>query len=347
MPGIVNGEAASVANPLLPFFYQENGILMDVYALRFEVFASGSATLKHSVTLDGSADKVGTGVYAAPFDTSIVALQPGTYDAVWYYRARDTDSEATLSYKFEVLDPAYFRSGRQFVGYIPADTDILSPYEMKDRHRIINAVSRDVERMTGRFFFPRYMSLRHSVRPKTSILWFDQPIIGLNSVVFESAGVVSGTLTETDVELADLRIFNRHLQYLLSPDDRQNPKIGFARVGGSAADLIEPSVFPSGLKNIRVTGVFGYTDPDDGPFGMTPPSLQEVVEALSYRRIIDPTGSDLMLRDPSRVKKARTRDQEIQFDTSGRPGAGTLTGDSRLDDILTAYTRPAHIGVAG
>lgn len=347
MPGIVNGEAASVANPLLPFFYQDNGILTDIYALRFEIFASGSVAVKHAAVLDTAADKVGTGVYAAPLDTSVVTLQPGTHDLVWHYRVLDTDAEQSLAYKFEVLDPAYFRYGRQFVSYIPSDIDILSPYDMKDRHRVINAVSHDVERMTGRFFFPRYMVSRHSVRPKTSILWFDQPIIGLNSVVFESAGVISGTLTETDVELADLRIFNRHLNYLLSPDDRQNPKIGFARVGGAAADLIEPSVFPRGLKNIRVTGVFGYTDPDGGPFGMTPTSLQEVVETLAYRRIVDPTGSDMASRDPSRVKKARTRDQEIQFDTSGRPGAGTLTGDSRLDDILTAYTRPAHIGVAG
>lgn len=347
MPGIVNGEAASTANPLLPFFYQENGILTDLYSLSFEIFSSGSSTVKHSATLDLVSDKIGTGAYAAPLNTSVVTLQPGTHDIVWSYRASDTVAAKSLSYKFEVLDPAYFRSGSQFVAYIPADVEVLNPYEMKDRHRLINAVSRDVERMTGRFFFPRYMDIRCTVRPKSSILWLDQPIIGLNSVVFESAGVISGTLTETDVELADLRIFNRHLSYLLSPDDRQNPKIGFARVGGTAADVIEPSVFPRGLKNIKVTGAFGYTDPDGGPFGETPLPLQEVVEALTYRRIVDPTGSDMMLRDPSRVKKARTRDQEIQFDTSGRPGAGTLTGDSRLDDILTAYTRPAYIGVAG
>lgn len=350
MPGIVNGEAASVANPLLPFFYQDEGVLTNLYALRFEIFASGSAVLKHSASLDMALDKVADGYYAAPLDTSVVTLAAGAHDIVWYYKVLDTSEEVSLSYKFEVLDPAYFRTGKQFVSYIPSDATILDPYDMKDRHKITNAVSRDIERMTGRFFFPKYMVVKHSVRPKSSIIWMDQPIIGVNSVVFESAGVISGTLTETDVSLEDLRIFNRHLGYLLSPDDRENPKIGFARVGGTAADVIEPSIFPDGLKNIKVTGVFGYTDPDGGPFGETPLPLQEVVETLAYRRIADPSGTNLWLRDPSRVRKARTRDQEIHFDTSGGSGSsggGTLTGDSHLDDILMAYMRPAHIGVAG
>jgi hypothetical protein len=46
------------------------------------------------------------------------------------------------------------------------------------------------------------------------------------------------------------------------------------------------------------------------------------------------------------VKKARTRDQEIQFDTSLSKHA-TMTGDIRLDDILVDYMRPTHVGVAG
>jgi hypothetical protein len=350
MPGIANGEAASVANPLLPFFYQNEGVLTDIYSLRFEIYAVGTVAVKHAANLDMTADKVAMGVYAAPFDSSTVTLTPGAHEIVWYYKVESSSSETSLSYRFEVLDPAYFRTGKQFMSYIPSDVAILDPFDMKDRHRITNSVSRDIERMTGRFFFPRYMDIKHSVRPKSSIIWLDQPVIGVNSVVFESAGVISGTLTTTDVELADLRIFNRHLNFLLTPDDRQNPKIGFARVGGTAADVIEPSIFPSGLKNIKVTGVFGYTDPDGGPFGETPQPLQEVIETLAYRRIADPSGTNLWLRDPSRVKKARTRDQEIQFDTSGgsgSSGSGTLTGDSHLDDILMAYMRPPHIGVAG
>lgn len=346
MPGIVNGEVASVANPLLPFFYQENGVLTNLHSLRFEIYAVGSATVKHSASLGMTDDRVATGYYTAPLDTSVATLSLGAHDIVWYYKVDDASSEQTLTYRFEVLDPTYFRAGGSFVAYVSSDLQVLSAYDMKDRQRVINSVSRDIERMTGLFFFPRYMDLRKSVRPHSSILWLDQPIIGIGSVVFESAGVISGTLTETDVELADLRIFNRHLSYQLSPDDRQNPKIGFARVGGTAADVIAPSVFPRGLKNIKVSGAFGYTDPNGSPFGETPSPLQEVVETLAYRRIADPTGTDLMLRDPSRVKKARTRDQEIQFDTSGS-AAGTLTGDSRLDDILFGYMRPAHVGAAG
>jgi hypothetical protein len=56
-----------------------------------------------------------------------------------------------------------------------------------------------------------------------------------------------------------------------------------------------------------------------------------------------------MLQNPGRVKKAKTRDQEIQFDTKGSAGdaSSTMTGDVRLDNILLSYCRPSHVGVAG
>lgn len=349
MPGIVKGEVASCARPLLPFFYQEEGILVDLYSLRYEVYPAGSTVLKASGTInqdgcDVGGNRVSAGYYVAPLDSSL--LDQGCHEIVWFYKTTGSSEELQLSYKFEVLNPAKFRTGIGYEAYVGSDHPLLDPFPMDDRQRFLQVVSREVDRLTGRFFFPKFITLKHSVRPPSSIIWVDQPIIGLASVVFESSGVVSSTLTETDVELEDLRIFNRHLAGVITPDDRDNPKIGFARVG-RVVDLIEPPIFPTGLKNIKVEGVFGYTDPDGGPFGMVPLPLQEVVERLTYRRIVDPGGTDIMLQDPNRVKKAKTRDQEIQFDTSGYSSGSSMTGDARLDDILYDYFRPAHVGVAG
>ena len=204
---------------------------------------------------------------------------------------------------------------------------------------------RSVEPKPGRFFAPRFMRLDHTVRPDSAYVWLDQPIIGISSVVVEYAGVVSDTLDTEEIQLANLRVFNRHLDYVLTPDDRDNPKIVFAQVGISA-DMVEWSHFPSGPRNVQITGVFGFTDPDGSPFGVTPAPLKDVTQSLVSRRLTDPLGLNPFAQGSGRVKKAKTRDQEIQFDTSLSKDA-TMTGDMRLDTILADYARPPHVGVAG
>lgn len=351
MPSIVLGQASSCSNPLLPFFYQEGGLMADLYALRYEVFRLEQASILVSGTIDTDlcsegGNKIATGYYVAPLDPQVEGLDEGPYEIVWYYKPASTDAEQATSYYFEVLNASYFRVSRAYEGYAASNASALSAYDAHERQQAIFDASRQVERLTERIFFPRYMALSQTVRPSSRVLWFDQPVIGLSSIVLESADVVIGTLSTYEVDITGMRVFNRHLGYLLSPDDRDNPKIAFANVGEPNL-YIEPPMFPSGCKNVTVTGVFGYTDPDGGPFGIVPPPIAEVVTALAYKRLLDPLGKDPFLQQPGTVRSARTRDQSITFDTSGFSSSSSLTGDERLDKILLDYYRPPHVGVAG
>lgn len=349
MPGIVIGETSSGVNPLLPFFYQTGGILTDIYALSFKVYSLESGLEVHSASIntdlvaDGG-DKIATGYYNAPLDPSGLSLSAGAYEIEWTYQVEDGGPELKAVYAFEVLG-AKFRTGTRYSAYATSDLSQLSSFSIEDRQKALNAVSREIDRLTGRFFFPRYMRIDLSVRPESAVLWVDQPIIGIGSVVLEYAGVVSDSLTTEDIQLANLRIFNRHLGYVLTPDDRDNPKIEFAQVG-STTNLVEYSHFPAGTKNVQLTGVFGYTDPDGCPFGSIPEPLQDVTRTLVYKKLTDPLSIDPFAQGQGRVKKAKTRDQEIQFDTTTSKDA-TMTGDLRLDTILADYARPPHVGVAG
>jgi hypothetical protein len=354
MPGIVKGESVSCSNPLLPFFHQELGLLLDLYSLRYEIYVPGKAAAVASGVVNtdpcaGGGNRVAQGYYIAPISTT--SLDVGAHEILWYYKAAADGAEKKASYMFEVLDQRYFRAGSSYVGYVSSSEEVFTAYEPYVRQQVIQRASREVERLTGRFFFPRYLDIKHSVRPESSMVWLDEPIIGVTSVVVESLGVVSAEVQSTDVDLASLKIYNRHLTGLLSPDDRDNPRISFARLG-SASEYDSPSIFPWGEQNVVITGAFGYTDPDGSPFGVTPASLQEVVRILAYREVMDPTGTDYTLWHASSVTKARTRDQELQFGTGGGGGGGAasggyLTGDPRLDDILVNLMRPTHVGVAG
>lgn len=350
MPGIVLGETSSCANPLLPFFYQEDGFLTDINSLRWEVFKAGSAAVAASGTVNtdpctGGGNRMSAGYYVAALNPTAASLTAGAHSIVWYYKVTDTSIELEAAYNFEVLNPAYFRSSRQFESYVGSDVAVLDEYDLHIRQKALWRMSKEVDRLTGRFFFPRYLELRHTVRPEGRKLWIDQPIIGLNELIIEESGVITGTLDQYTLDNSTLRVYNRHLNYILSPDDRDNPRITFARVG-IPADLVTVTNFPRGELNIRAKGAFGFTDPDGGPFGMVPLPLEEVVSALAIRSLQDPDGTDLVAQNPGMVKKARTRDQEIQFDTTLSRHA-TMTGDIRLDDILMDYMRPSHVGVAG
>jgi hypothetical protein len=350
MPGILKSDASSCTNPLLPFFYQEEGLLKDIYALRFEICRIGSTTALVSVTVNMDTcelggDKLSTGYYVGLLNPTVSSLDVGAYEIIWYYKVVSTSTEKLASYRFEVLDPRYFRISSRYESYVSSDVAQLAAYDLADRQRALMQASKEVDRLTGRLFFPKYMELLHTVRPSSKRIWLDQPIIGVGEIILESAGVVTGTLSTYELDNQAIRIYNRHLSGLLSPDDRDNPRIAFAAIGVPAAS-IEPAFFPSGVKNIRIKGAFGYTDPDGSPFGEVPQPLKDVVLYLAFRRLVDPLGIDPTLTSPGRIRSAKTRDQSISFDTSGY-SSSSLTGDVRYDQILADYCRPPHVGVAG
>lgn len=347
MPGIVIGEVSSTSNPLLPFFYQWRGILADVYSIRYEVYTVGDTTVIKEDDLDmrlsPDGDKKATGYYVAPLDPEDLEMDAGSYEILFYYKTTETADEKSYGYGFEVLEKSTFRRGSAYKAYIPSSHTALEGFSTSEKQMAIYEASKFVDFLTGREFFPRYFDLLHTMQEDQPTIWLFIPVIGINEVAVTTLGVVSGTADDYLIDLTSLRVYNRHLSGMLVPDDRADPRI--------ALELADPTdrfflcnVLPQGELNVRVTGVFGYTDPDDSPIGMTPLPLQFVVQQLAYRKLVDPMATDPTLWNPAMVKKAKTRDQEIHFDNLISSNNAELTGNSKLDSILAQYMRPCYVG---
>jgi hypothetical protein len=354
MPGIVKGETSSKDNPLLPFFFQYEGILRDIYSLSFSIYphesgtaVTGLSNVTVNVTPNSSPSWISQGCYAPSIATT--TLSEGPYDIVWAYKYQSSDAELKASYSFEVLAAGPFRFGSQYAGYVLSDNALFSGYTRSLVQKAICDMSQEVDRICGRFFFPKYMTVIQSVRPRSSIANFVHPIIGVNSIAIDSILVYMTTPSYYNLDVGNIKVFNRHLSGYTAEDDRDGPKIVIATAGSTAdRNAVTIGSFPGGTKNLRVRGVWGYTDPDGSPFGCTPRPLQEVVESLVYRRLQDPSGTDISLWFPNRVTSAKTRDQSLSMASgSAMTLADSLTGNPRLDDILGRYCRPAYVGSAG
>lgn len=127
---------------------------------------------------------------------------------------------------------------------------------------LITRISRMIDLYTGRFFEPRSQTLSLDGTGGRSLLIGD-PIIEVTSITLD---------TDVELDLNDVRIYNRHLtENLTNPDDRDSPKIELytydlrddllSSVGSSILyELFFYSRWPEGTQNIEVVGYFGYTD---------------------------------------------------------------------------------------
>ena len=348
MPGIVIGEASSATNPLLPFFYQFRGFLANVANLRFEVYAVNGTDKLAEDTLDVQAVedggcRIATGYYFIPLDPEDLELEAGAYDLLCYYKVNTGDAEKAASYVFEVLDKSTFRIGAAYKSYVPSTITTLEGFSLAERQRALHDASKFVDFLTTREFFPRYMDLLHTMQESGPTIWLFQPVIGINQIAVTTTGILPGSEDDYLLDLSMTRVYNRHINGLLAPDDRMDPRIAL-ELTDSVDRFFLVNTLPKGELNVKITGVFGYTDPDGTPTGGVPAPLQFVVEQLAYRKLADPSGTDPLLWNPSAIKKAKTRDQEIHFDTLISGANSELTGNARLDSILAQYMRPPYVG---
>jgi hypothetical protein len=354
MPGVVLEEAVNGDNPLLQFFYQQAGQLTDVVALSLQIVdltVNAERLAETPVTLTDYAlggARLGPGRYTATFTpTAADGWSPGTHDAIWRYTVEAGGPQKVWRQHFEVLDPlGSFASGAGYQGYGDSTallrTEAFECYPLNDIHAALNEAARYVQELTGRTFAPRFISALYNSE-LAGALPLEEVIIGISKVAF----IGSGPTDEIGVvSLDDLRIYNRHLVGLLSPDDRDNPRIEFSTDQQPGRTIIQGS-FEQGRQNTLIEGVFGYTDFDGTPVGSTPVRLQKAVAVLALRSLQDPLGLDVFLSQPGRIKEARTRDQTVKFASSTDGGMGALTGDRTIDDILIPYMRPPQYFAVG
>jgi hypothetical protein len=216
--------------------------------------------------------------------------------------------------------------------------------------RLIQAASLDVERYTKKFFDPRRLSLRLD-GTGSNLLPLGHPIIALEAVSILDQPI------SVDFDDRELRVYNRHLGGLLDPDDRRAPLIAlpglllpFEMEGTwSSTFVVAPSLrsrFPTYPQNITVTGLFGWTDPDGTHLGKTPDDIREVTRLIVRRKLPSLTDTDAAFdaQEGHRVKRIKTRDQEIEYEAARVTGMVPFTGDPEIDRILSRYVRTLRVG---
>jgi hypothetical protein len=214
-----------------------------------------------------------------------------------------------------------------------------------------------VERTTGRWFYPRLLTLKFDGK-RSEYLEVGPPIILLDNIRMLYEPVVGGFTFET-IGVDSVRVYNRHLtQGLIDPDDREAPKVVFEDF-----DWQTVARWWVGNQNVVLDGYFGYTvlgphDPVGETFfgsqvplahGSTPLEFSDVVKRLVVRWL--PQRGDLDAVDDAarrgQISKIKTRDQEINYAVGGKsPSAalgGAFTGDPYIDPIIAMFKRPANI----
>lgn len=370
MPALARGQPSDCANPVLDLFTQVNGTLIDVEVLELQIFdvsdaakrqspvqvfplAVGTRAPVNASALCPAGDKISTGHFVArwapPVDESI-----GTHEIRWFFKLTPSTPEQTFREEFEVLAEVVGSSqtGYAVVSDLREEGVAVSDAADARLERLIALASRYIDRVTGRFFEPRTMTLTvDGSGGRVQLL--GHPIIGISSVkMFVGMFAEFGVLP---VIPSFFRVYNRHLtQGLLDPDDREDPKLEFFHWSDLLGVHATPAghlglgslVWLPGVQNVVIDGVFGYTDPDGSPTGKTPELIRHVTKLLVLREI--PKMTDLTRREERqkrwRLVSERTRDQGYNLEALRLHGS--FTGDPEIDNILVAYQRPAQFGGA-
>jgi hypothetical protein len=209
----------------------------------------------------------------------------------------------------------------------------------------IAIASQQIDRFTGRWFEARTLTIHVDGRGRRMLL-LDIPIIQIGKVQIES-DLYGGT----DVDASYYKVYNRHLtEGLLLPDDRNNPKIELIEMDRTfyeSVPLFQAGLaWPRGTQNIRIEGVFGYTDPDGTFTGKTPDLIRHACKLMTLRyipKLTDMTRDEALKR--GWLTSERTSQQSISWSAPRSLGLATgYTGDPEIDQILVQYARPPVFG---
>lgn len=296
-----------------------------------------------------------------------VALVAGQVD---YYHD-DTAGLATYWYRIsyfhsvtllesELSDPISGAGGGNYITVQDVRDEGVTETVATDARimRAIRLAEEYIEHATGRWFYPRALTLRVDGAGGRA-LQLDVPIIQLDSIQLLYEWVEGEPLDTLDVGLDSVRIYNRHLTMgLRMEDDREDPKVVF-----EAYDPDGFAYWPVGKQNVILQGWFGYTvlAPDD-PVGETeagsqkplamgraPQSIVDCALRLAIRNL--PLRYDVasvqQMERAGQVTKMKTRDQEINWSDPNTTPGGTsgLTGDAAIDAIIRQYRRGPMAGM--
>ncbi len=360
MRTIAAGTALAPLNGWLVFFHAPpSGHLSDPFDLQFIVYRTASDEELLSpvqvfppvegvrAEVDLVADRIGKGRYSA---SGWTPAGTGKHFVRWFWTSEDGDAERSGDTPFDVQAFAVDPSVPFYGSLSDAREQGVAACDASDAKVMaaLRRASRFIEAVTGRWFEPRYTEVFHDGRGSSALLLM-APVIALDTL-----RVTTRPIRPADLALDPdyIRVYNRHLSGLTSPDDRNNPRIelysGEDDWVGVRPFSFSRLVFPRAQQNVHVASVSGYTDPDGTPFGRTPEDIDFAALLIMLRNLptlMSAERTDAINR--GRVKSEGTRDQNYTLMTPAELGlASNVTGDPEIDQILARFMRPPMMGAA-
>lgn len=357
MTALAQGAASTASAPLLSIRVSDGRRIVDpddgtltwtILDVSTEPKEESPVTVA-SGTVDLDDDRIGgaTGHFAAVVTLSGSETK-GAHEIRW---AWEVDGVAfSWVQRFDVLGGVPFGLGGGYLAPSELRAEGVGRSEASDVQllRAIKEQSSFFERVTGRWFEPRYLELKAD-GSDARVLFLGQPIIALESVV-----TVGGTEYDLTTAGAELVVYNRHIAGVVSPDDRDHPCVALPGVAcwADGENVVLDEVYEGGSFNgspqgLTLKGLFGYTEPDGSPFGETPYGVKRAVKMLVIRSLAKlacgPSTSEARLRNA--VTSIRTRDQSITYADTAVKSAGP-TGDRELDMLIATFARPMGVAVA-
>lgn len=370
MAALSPSEVSDCASPTLDVFFSDaDDNLLDVASLEYEIFelvsvpgvptkifpTVGRATVDLNPCPTGQ--RVSLGRYVALYTVPAASLI-GTHMIRWYFRLTLTSPEQTSEEEFEILDPSAPAAGPDYTSIANLRAEGVTVAQADDARlaTLIARVSRMIDFWTGRSFSvsAKILTIDGAGRPG---LLLEEPIVDITEVLILNSDPFTNDFATVDFD--DLRIYNRHLtENLIDPDDRDNPRIEFFHsetrydnTGFVSRSHFELHHWPIGVRNIQLTGSFGYREYDGTAQGRVPLMITHAANLMVIRELPllaeDEDRADI--RSRGRITKVKTRDQEIAYGAQStvRPAhqaGGFFTGDPEIDSILAMHVRPPHFG---
>jgi len=365
MKGIVQGQESSAANPVLVLLVRSGQFLTDIVAGTYKIDAiTGDTAVELVPETAINIAAVGIGGGQRLLEGQYVILTGptaswglGTHRAVLTYQLAAGGTTYTQVTEFEVISSSDWVSCQQFVSYASTrnlirEKIVKASTPIATLHRATNRVSVLLEQLCRRCFEPRFMTYELD-GTGNQFLFLPDAIIALHDV--ELVDVFLNE-TQSTYDRTSYLVYNRHLsQPGAGGDDRYNPKIervlwSVSRTMWSEGMPVKVGYYPwpEGRKNVRVVGVFGFTDPDPHAdagttLGHTPEDLTAIVGALVARQLANPRFDDVLVHQPGRLRSAKTRDQAVSLSGGSTGLYGSATGDPLIDQMLVRFAAPITV----
>lgn len=321
---------------LLALFVQDEGILADAYQVEYQIFDDSSslsgtqlypavAGNREDVTIGSG--HYGTGQYGAWDSVTGAPWVPSADVArgrvVWYYTLVEGGAERVVERRFEALSSTVASQPDQSLALIQdmRDADITtSLVSDRDVYLTIRTWSELVRRYTGHSFLPEYKLKRLKWRPLAT-LHFSEPLFGLAEFRVDGSDAY---------DLDYLRVWG------VGFDERRNSRIEFISAYGPRFGFVRRCI-------VRVTGVWGYFDPDtfDPPVALQDMTIDAIVKVLDEDTGPGSYGS---------IKREKVDGHEIEYNftlSATRSGMLALLKSAAFRDLLDLYKAPNGISAAG